>query len=143
MAHDLTAIPEFLAVEPAIVKALEMANRAAWTEEELDDLEKREMWIAEQRHILRKARAAEQKALEAEQKVFEAEQKGRTAGLAEGEEKGKVETLRRQLRRRFNTLPSNVEGRIESANRGQLDEWLDRILDARTLADIFGHDLPH
>ena len=162
MAHDLTAIPESLAVEPAIVKALEMANRAAWTEEELDDLEKREMWIAEQRHILHKARAAEQKALEAEQKVFEAEQKalgaeqkGRAAGLAEGEVKGKiegkaegkaegkVEMLLRQLRRRFHTVPSELETRIRKADDALLDEWSDRILDARNLADIFGPDLPH
>ena len=63
--------------------------------------------------------------------------------LAEGETKGKAETLRRQLRRKFNTIPSSVEARIQPANGDQLDEWLDRFVDAKSLTDIFGPDLPH
>jgi predicted transposase/invertase (TIGR01784 family) len=125
-AKDLKAIPQSLAVEPAIVKALELANRAAWTEEELDDLEKREMWIGEQRYILRKAQVAEQKARDAEQK-----------GRTEGKAVGKAETLLRQLRRRFVTLSADVEARVQAADSDQLDEWLDRILDAKTLTDVF------
>ena len=129
-ARDLTAIPQSLALEPAIVKALDLANRAAWTEEELDDLEKREMWIAEQRHL-------RQKAQEAEQMAREAEQKGRVEGRVEGETRGKAETLLRQLRRRFQTVPAGVEAGIQAADGPQLDDWLDRILDARTLTDVF------
>jgi predicted transposase/invertase (TIGR01784 family) len=44
-ARTLTEIPQSLASEPAIVHALELANRAGWSEEELDDVEKREMWL--------------------------------------------------------------------------------------------------
>ena len=119
-ARDLTAIPQSLAVEPAIVHAFEIANRAGWTEEELDELEKREMWIGEQRHILELARTAEQR----------------------GQAKGKAETLRRQLHRRFHTLPPEVEARIREADGAQLDEWLDRFVDAKTLTDVFS-DLAH
>ena len=133
-AKDLTAIPRSLSVEPAIVKALELANRAAWTEEELDDLEKREMWIVEQRHILRKAVEAERKLGEAEEKAREAEEKGR----AEGEAKGKAEMLLRQLRRRFGPLSAEIEDRVHAASSDQLNEWMDCLMDARELADVFG-----
>ncbi len=132
-ARDLTAIPQSLAVEPAIVHAFEIASRAGWTEEELDELEKREMWIGEQRHILELARAAEQKARAAEQKAQEAEQKGEARGRAEG----KAETLLRQLRRRFHAVPPEMVDRVLNAGSAQLDDWLDRILDAKTLPDVF------
>jgi predicted transposase/invertase (TIGR01784 family) len=125
-ARDLTAIPKSLAVEPAIVKALELANRAAWTEEELDDLENREMWIAEQRYILHKARDAEQKARDAEQK---------------GRAKGKAEMLLRQLRRRF-TLTPEIEARVLGADSALLDDWMDRFIEAKVLTDVFT-DLAH
>ena len=92
-AEDLTAIPRSLAGVPAIVKALEIANRAGWTPEELDYLETRERWIADQRYqgqrlrdaeqmaqdLAQKALEAAQKALEAEQKAHEAEQKAHEA----------------------------------------------------------------
>ncbi|MBF0094590.1 MAG: Rpn family recombination-promoting nuclease/putative transposase [Alphaproteobacteria bacterium] len=128
-AKDMTAIPRSLSVEPAIVKALELANRAAWTEEELDDLEKREMWIAEQRHILRKAMEAERKLGEAEQKAQDAEERGI--------EKGKAEMLLRLLRRKHGTLPPGIEERVRAADSDQLDEWSERLLDARELSDVF------
>ncbi|MEI8397288.1 MAG: Rpn family recombination-promoting nuclease/putative transposase [Rhodospirillaceae bacterium] len=64
-------------------------------------------------------------------------------GRAEGETKGKAVTFRRLLQRKFKTLPSNVEALIQAANGDQLDEWLDRILDAKGFTDIFGSDLPH
>ena len=56
---------------------------------------------------------------------------------------GKRESLRRQLRRRFSAIPSRVDDRIQSASIEELDEWIDRILDAKTLEDIFGPDLEH
>ncbi len=129
-ARDLTAIPQSLAVEPAIVHAFEIANRAGWTEEELDELEKREMWIGEQRHILELARAAEQKAQEAEQK-------GAVRGRAEGRAEGKAETLLRQLRRRFHSVSAEMETRVLNADGPQLDDWLDRFVDAKALTDVF------
>jgi len=138
-AKDLTAIPRSLSVEPAIVKALELANRAAWTEEELDDLEKREMWIAEQRHILRKAMDAERKLGEAEQKAQEAEEKGRAEGKAEG----KAEIVLRQLRRKFGPLSSEIEARVRGTGSDQLDEWSERLLDARELSDVFDAPTAH
>ena len=60
-----------------------------------------------------------------------------------GEARAKTNTLLRQLCRRFKTLPPGVEDRVRAAGSDQLDEWLDRILDARELTDVFGSDLKH
>ena len=67
----------------------------------MDELEKREMWIGEERHILELARTAEQR--------------GREKGEVKGRAEGKAETLLRLLRRRFHTLPSEVEARVLNA----------------------------
>ena len=63
-------------------------------------------------------------------------------GAIKGKAEGKAETLRRLLRHRFHTLPPEVEARILNADGAQLDEWLDRILDAKVLTDVFT-DLVH
>ena len=62
---------------------------------------------------------------------------GVAQGEARGRAEGKAETLLRQLRRRFFALPSEVEARVLNADSGQLDEWLDRILDAKVVTDVF------
>ena len=51
--------------------------------------------------------------------------------------------LLRLLRRRFQSLPSEVEDRVRTADSDHLDEWTDRFLDARTLSDVFGVDRRH
>jgi len=64
-------------------------------------------------------------------------------GRVEGRTEGKADTLLRQLHRRFKILPSGVEDRVRAADSDRLDEWLDRILDAQTLADVFGPEQSH
>jgi len=63
----------------------------------------------------------------------------RAQGLAEG----KAELLLRQLRRRFPSLPGELEQRLRAADGPQLDHWADRILEARTLEELFGPETPH
>jgi len=60
-------------------------------------------------------------------------QKGRTEGKAEG----RADTILRMLHRRFGPLPEDVVERIRHGTEADLDRWTDRILDARTLADVF------
>ena len=61
---------------------------------------------------------------------------------AEGRAEGKAEMLFRQLRRRFHTVPSELETRVRKANDAQLDEWSDRFVDAKSLTDVFA-ELAH
>jgi hypothetical protein len=46
--------------------------------------------------------------------------------------------LRRQLERRFGSLPPTVSRRLEAAESNELLRWADRVLSARTLEDVFG-----
>lgn len=64
-------------------------------------------------------------------------------GAAKGRAEGKADTLLRLLQRRFKSLPNGTDDRVRAADSEQLDEWLDRILDAQTPADVFGLDQPH
>jgi len=58
-------------------------------------------------------------------------------GRAEGEARGKRETLLRQLRRKFGALPQDVEQRIQALTEvSQMDELLDRILTAASIGEM-------
>ncbi len=50
---------------------------------------------------------------------------------------GEAKTLRRQLTRRFGPLSEEVEDKINQATGQQLELWLDNILDAETLDEVF------
>ncbi len=68
---------------------------------------------------------------------------GRVEGRAEGRAEGKADMLLRQLRRRFKALPESVEVRIATAKVEQLDDWIERFVDADSFADVFGPNQPH
>jgi hypothetical protein len=59
-------------------------------------------------------------------------------GHKTGRLEGKRDTLTRLLARRFGSLPSWVDERLQTASIEQLDHWFDRALDAALLTDIFG-----
>ncbi len=58
-------------------------------------------------------------------------------GREEGIPKGAVLILRRQLSRRFGSVPAWTEDRLKQAKQNDLEIWSDRILDASTLEEIF------
>ena len=83
-ARDLTAIPVKLNDEPAIVKAFDIANKAGLTPEEMEDQDRREMFIQDQRGVEQLATAR-------------GLAKGLAKGLAEGARTEKVLLARRLL----------------------------------------------
>lgn len=62
-------------------------------------------------------------------------------GLAKGLEKGRVEalagTLVRFLKRRFGDVPVHLADWVTGASEGTLQSWLDRVLDAESVEDVF------
>lgn len=56
---------------------------------------------------------------------------------AECEIKGERLALQRLLSRRFGAMPTEVTERISNAAQPEIELWLDRVLDAKQLADIF------
>jgi flagellar biosynthesis/type III secretory pathway protein FliH len=65
-------------------------------------------------------------------------QQGIQQGMQQGLQKGEVAVLRRQLHKRFGELPKEIELRLNNATLAQLEVWADRVLDARTVEEIFG-----
>jgi hypothetical protein len=55
----------------------------------------------------------------------------------EGKAEVQVSILLRQITRRFGDPDAIVVERVQQASRAELDRWLDRILDATSLADLF------
>ena len=64
-------------------------------------------------------------------------------GLAAGKAEGKAEILLRLLGRRFGPLPPGIEEQVGAADNDLLDAWSDRLLDARTVTDVFLTDRQH
>lgn len=79
-ADDLTVVPSNLSSVPEIKHALEIANRATWTEKELEEQERFEIAIQDQRGAIS---LAEKKA----------EARGKAEGIAEGKAEGKAEGI--------------------------------------------------
>ena len=62
--------------------------------------------------------------------------KGRRTGRRDGERS----TLIRQMRIRFGRLPRGVAARVKGASRVSLDRWLERILTAESLEQVFADE---
>ncbi len=70
---------------------------------------------------------------------MEGKKEGRMEGKMEGEVLGRHAVLKRQLGKRFgkDILDIRTQERLRNASAEQLDLWAERILDARTLEDVF------
>jgi hypothetical protein len=67
----------------------------------------------------------------------EFQRKGLQEGRREGLREGEARFLLRLLASRFGDLPQGVQERVQQADLSQLERWGERLLDARTLADLF------
>jgi hypothetical protein len=56
---------------------------------------------------------------------------------ARGVSQGERKVLLRQLALRFGTLPESVKARVDGADSEDLERWVERILDAASLDDVF------
>ncbi|UQA61707.1 Rpn family recombination-promoting nuclease/putative transposase [Polyangium aurulentum] len=68
-------------------------------------------------------------------------EEGRKDGIAKGQlegvAKGQRQTLLKLLQRKFGPLPEPITARVNAAGTDDLDRWLDLILTAPTLDDVF------
>ncbi|ASF48258.1 DUF4351 domain-containing protein [Methylovulum psychrotolerans] len=64
-------------------------------------------------------------------------QQGLEQGLQQGFQRGEASALKHLLLRRFKAIPPETLTRIGQAPPGQLEQWLENILDAATLEDVF------
>nr|VFJ68921.1 MAG: protein of unknown function (DUF4351) [Candidatus Kentron sp. FM]VFJ69544.1 MAG: protein of unknown function (DUF4351) [Candidatus Kentron sp. FM]VFK19506.1 MAG: protein of unknown function (DUF4351) [Candidatus Kentron sp. FM] len=80
-------------------------------------------------------RTVRQKALT--EGIQQGRQEGRQEGLMEGEARGEAKLLLNLLSRRFQPLPDGVSERIHGANPNTIEIWADRVLDAKSLGEVF------
>lgn len=71
--------------------------------------------------------------------VVEGRQEGRQEGWQAGRLEGEAAVLLRQLQRKFGTLPDSALRRIADADAETLLVWAERVLDARSLDEVWGH----
>ena len=69
------------------------------------------------------------------------ELKGKQEGRQEGRQEGEMLALQRLLSKRFGALPPDITHLISNASMESIERWLDRIIDAQQLSDIFKDDL--
>ena len=69
--------------------------------------------------------------------VVDGRQVGREEGLQEGRLEGEASALQKLLRKRFAQIPPEIQQRIAQANSAQLDIWLERVLQAQQINDVF------
>ena len=65
-------------------------------------------------------------------------EQGMEQGIAQGIAQGRARSLARLVQHRFGPLSAAVESRIAQASTDELDEWLDKVLDASSLEAMFG-----
>ena len=58
-------------------------------------------------------------------------------GIEQGIEKGEALVLQRLLTKRFGTLPGELVVTISTAPAAQIDVWVDRVIDAASLEEVF------
>jgi Domain of unknown function (DUF4351) len=57
--------------------------------------------------------------------------------VAQGHKEGERALLLRQLRTRFGELPAAAVARVEGAEMAVLERWGERVLTAKSLAEVF------
>nr|VFJ89909.1 MAG: protein of unknown function (DUF4351) [Candidatus Kentron sp. LFY] len=62
---------------------------------------------------------------------------GEAKGKAKGEAKGEAKLLLGLLSHRFQPLPDEVSEQVRAANPSDIETWAKRVLDAKSLGDVF------
>ncbi len=68
---------------------------------------------------------------------------GMEQGLVKGVLTGEIKVLKRQLEKRFGTLPTWAIDKLDNAAEQELDAWCESILTAQTLTAVFDNEATH
>ncbi len=105
--NRLEAVPETMGIVPEIQKAFRIASQANLSRAELEDLEKREFFIEDQR-----------------------------GAIIKGKQEGLLELLMRQLNRRLGTIAPEIETRLEKLSNDHLEDLGEALLDFTAVSDL-------
>jgi predicted transposase/invertase (TIGR01784 family) len=138
-----TIAPELLEI-PEINQAISLAEESSYTPAELAAYDKYWDTVRTEKTLMagRYNEGREEGIAEGVEKgIAEGVEKGiaegMEKGIAEGIHQGEVAILKRQLARRFGSLDSSFLEQLEKASPEQLWVWVDRVLEAKTLPEVF------
>ncbi len=118
-AQILRSVPEELGNVPELRQAFAIANEANLDPDELEDLERREIFIQDQRGAITKATRI-----------------GREQGIEQGIKQGKLELVLRLLERRVGPLSSEIQTRISQLSAEQLENLGEAVLELASVSDV-------
>ena len=126
-APSLETIPENLGEVEEIGLALEIANQAGMTEEELEIADRRSIALQDEKGRIDYAR---------EQGRKQGKEEGKEEGKKEGERKGRLSMVMRLLKKRFGEIPSATSSQVENLTIEDLEGFAEDIFDFDSLEDI-------
>lgn len=118
-ARTLRSVPEELGNVPELRKAFTIANEANLDPDELEDLERREIFIQDQRGAITKATRI-----------------GIEQGIEQGIKQGNVALIVRQLERSVGVLSPEIKTRIAQLSTQQLENLGEALLDFASVSDL-------
>ncbi|MFB2897555.1 Rpn family recombination-promoting nuclease/putative transposase [Aerosakkonemataceae cyanobacterium BLCC-F50] len=118
-AATLDEIPQTLGEVSEIELALNIANQANLTVEELEVVERRAMMLQDEKGRLTYAK-----------------EEGREEGRKEGEQQGKSRLIIRQLKKRFGEISEAITSQIENLSIQYLESLGEDFLDFNSLSDL-------
>ncbi len=112
---EFTEKPQTMEIIPSLNKALEIANRVNLSLEELEEIQKRALWLADQ-----------------ENELLEAQEKGISKGL----QLGKIEIIITLLENILGEIPPEIKETIINLSSEKLDNLTQSILTIKTLNQL-------
>jgi predicted transposase/invertase (TIGR01784 family) len=104
---------------PTLNKALEIANQANLSVNELDDLQKRAFWVADQEGLIIKAR---------EEGLERGLKQGLQQGLERGLQQGQIQLILTLLEKKLGLIPNPIKQKISSLSTQKLQLITDSLL---------------
>lgn len=122
-ASALESVPSTFSNVTEIQKAFQIANKANLTRAELEDLEKRAIFIQDQRGAIERATRI-------------GREQGLQKGLEQGLQQGKQELVLRLLTRKFGEIPPEIETQIQQLSAEKLEDLGIAVLEFINLANL-------
>lgn len=130
-ATGLKEKPPNFQIIPELNKALEIANLAGLNREELEDIQNRSMWLADQEGRLIFAQETA-KEIGREEGRQEGKQEGRQEGLIEG----KIQLILTLLTQKLGEIPSSIKQKIEALSLDKLEVITTSIFNINNWEDL-------
>ncbi|MEQ9553208.1 MAG: Rpn family recombination-promoting nuclease/putative transposase [Coleofasciculus sp. G3-WIS-01] len=126
-APSLEVIPPTFRQLPELDKAMNIANQANLSVEELEKLRKQEMFLEDQRGFIIKAK---------QDGLAEGLEQGLEQGLERGRREGEIRAMLRLLERQFGSMSPEIINQIQNLSSEQLEHLGEDVLDFNSLEEL-------